>query len=227
MKRMLPIGAALVLLVVSAVVQGRWSERWMEFPELKVYAEQFANVPMEIGDWTGEAREEPSKKILEAAGSIGSLSREYHNDRGETVSVFLYCGRPQHMLFHEPSKCYGAAGFERVESESQRHEIALGNGDVANFFSARFVKSDPNSGKQDEQVYWSWCGDGKWEAPDETRWAFPGQRAIYKLYVVFTPTRDQSAEHNPAVDFIPVLIPKLNEAFAKAMTASPADAKPK
>ena len=106
MARYLPAGVALVLIVVSALVQGSWSERWAKFPELQVYADQLINVPTDIGDWHSTAHEEPDKRTLEEAGAVGSLSRDFTNDEGETVSVFIVTGRLQDMFYHEPKRCY-------------------------------------------------------------------------------------------------------------------------
>ena len=41
----LAVGAAVVLMLSAGYVQGVWTERWGEFPELKVFSEQLAAVP--------------------------------------------------------------------------------------------------------------------------------------------------------------------------------------
>ena len=216
MARYLPAGVALVLIVVSAFVQGSWSERWAKFPELKIYADQLKNVPDDIGDWHSTPHEEPDKRTLEEAGAIGSLSRDFTRDDGKAVSVFIVTGRLQDMFYHEPKRCYKAAGFE-AQDEKQRHEILIGDGETADFFSSRFVKSEA-TGKQDQVVYWSWSSNGKWLAPTEHKWVFRGQRALYKLYLIYTPDTNDTADQNPATEFIPQLIPALNKAFEKATT---------
>jgi uncharacterized protein DUF3485 len=214
MARYLPVGVGLLLVVVCALVQGNMSERWGKFPELQLYADQLSNVPTEIGDWHSEAREEPNKRTLEAAGAIGSLSRDYTNDKGETVSLFIVTGRLGDLFYHNPDRCYRASGFEPQE-DKQRFEIPVGDGETADFFAARFVKTDETS-KKDQMIYWSWCASGKWVATDEQKWVFRGHHALYKLYLIYTPTKTDNADHNPAKDFIPVLIPALNQAFEKA-----------
>jgi hypothetical protein len=66
-------------------------------------------------------------------------------------------------------------------------------------------------------VYWSWSSSGKWLAPTELyKWAFRGQRALYKIYLIYTPGPEDTADKNPATEFIPQLIPALNKAFEKA-----------
>jgi len=214
MTRYLPAGVGLLLIVVSAFVQGRWSERWAKYPELQVYADQLENVPTDIGDWHSRPHDEPNKRTLEAAGAVGSLSRDFTRDDGRSVSVFIVTGRLQDMFYHEPKRCYRAAGFE-AQDEKQRHEIPIGDGETADFFSSRFVKSEA-TGKQDQMVYWTWSSNGKWLAPTDHKWVFRGQRALYKLYLIYTPGPDDTADQNPATEFIPQLIPALNKAFEKA-----------
>jgi hypothetical protein len=215
MTRYLPVAAAVVVIVVAAIVQGIWTERWGTFPELELYANQLKNVPKEIGDWTGEDLPPEDKRIMEIAGAVGSLSRIYRNDRNEQVSMFIVCGRLDDVFFHSPDRCYPAAGFE-TSSEVVNQSIEAGT-DVAEFKTATFLKADPG-GNQNLRIYWSFNGSGPWVAPDAYRWAFAGQRALYKIYVVTPSTgREISADQNPAVDFIRAAIPELNRAFAPAL----------
>jgi hypothetical protein len=221
MQRYLPIVAAAALMIGAAAIQGSWTERWKAFPELELYAEQLKRVPMEFGEWKGETAPATDQRILDLAGAVGSLSRTYRNDRNEAVSVFIICGRLTDIFQHSPDRCYPAAGFE-ITGEKINQSVETGNG-VAEFITTTFMKADP-SGNQNLRIYWDWCADGTWKAPmrpKDYKWVFAGQRAIYKLYVV-TPNvgREVAADQNPAVDFIRVLIPELDRAFAPAFAAA-------
>ncbi len=216
LTRYLPVGAALVLIVAAAIVQGTWTERWGEFPELALYASQLKNVRLQIGDWTGEDQEDSDtdRKVLELAGAVGSLSRTYRNERNEQVSIFIVCGRLDDVFFHTPDRCYPAAGFE-TNGDVTQQSIETGSG-VADFKTAMFLKADPG-GNQNLRVYWTFNANGEWVAPAEHRWSFAGQRAMYKVYVVSPITgRESAVDKNPAVDFIQVLIPELNKAIEPA-----------
>ena len=85
---------------------------------------------------------------------------------GGAVSVFIVTGRLQDMFYHEPKRCYRAAGFE-MQGEKDRREIPIADGETAEFFAGRFIKSEA-TGKQDQMVYWSWSSNGKWVATDDT-----------------------------------------------------------
>ena len=222
MARYVPAVVALFLIVICSLVQGNWSERWADFPELETYAEQLANVPTDIGDWHSVGLDEPEKRIMEAAGAVGSLSRNYTNGDGQTVSLFIVTGRLQDMFYHEPKRCYKAAGFE-MQGDRRRFDKSIGDGQEAAFFAGRFIKSEVTS-HTDKMVYWSFSADGKWLAPEEPKWEFRGQHALYKIYLIYEPSRTDDLDKNPATEFIPVLIPELNKAFAKAFQeALPSD----
>ena len=66
-----------------------------------------------------------------------------------------------------------------------------------------------------------WCGSGEWVAPKEHRRRFAGQRALYKLYLIYQPSRGKTPDLDPVQKFAPVLIPALNKAFAPAMSGGP------
>jgi hypothetical protein len=211
MMRYVPIGVAVVLIVVSAYVQGKWSERWGYFPELAEFAQRVGDVPMVIGQWKGEAIPEPTEAIKKVAGAVGSLSRTYRNSAGDQVSIFIVCGRLQDVFYHTPDRCYPAAGFDMAD-EIVRERIETPAG-IAEFYTTNFTKSEPTH-TQNLRLYWSWSANGPWSAPSTPKWSFAGQRALYKVYVVtpFTKKEDNT-DKNPATDFIRVLMPELQQAF--------------
>jgi EpsI family protein len=213
-SRYIPIAAAILLIVGAAVVQGIWTERWANFPELELFAEQLPKVPEHIGEWSGESAPETDQRILEIAGAVGSLARVYRNDRGETVSLFIVCGRLADIFAHTPDRCYPAAGFETV-GEQAKQTIET-NGGPAQFRTATFLKAEPG-GNQMLRIYWTFNGSGPWVAPDEHRWAFAGQRALYKVYVVTSGSDGDTSDQNAAVDFIRLLMPELSKTFAPAL----------
>lgn len=207
--RYIPIVVAVAVIVTAAVIQGQWSERWYEYPELKQYASLFPRVPLSVGDWQGEDVPGPEQKILDAAGAEASITRVYKRG-ADAVNISLVCGRVQDMFYHSPDRCYPAAGFEQgAQPINKEFETPVG---PAEFKTATFIKSDP-SGTQNRRIYWSWCATGKWEAPKEYKWTFGGRHAAFKLYVDVPAGIDQSADDNAGVDFIRVFVPALDKAF--------------
>jgi hypothetical protein len=210
----LPIAAAVLLMGVSCYYQGVWSERWGEFPELQIYADQLSEIPMRVGEWQAEKDEAPAdERIMKISGAAGQLTRIYQNAAGEQVRVMIMCARFRDVFYHTPDRCYPAAGFE-MQGEQQRDVLELADGSEAQFFTATFLKSEP-TGTHAERGFWSWTADGKWLAPTNEKLEFAGERALYKLYVfgtVPTGTRSRS-DHDYCSDFIRTFIPALNTAL--------------
>ncbi|MEX2113453.1 MAG: exosortase C-terminal domain/associated protein EpsI [Pirellulales bacterium] len=212
----IPIGAAAVLMLGVGYVQGLWSERWGTFPELQIFADQLAAVPMQIGEWQGKQEEGSNEKILQVAGATGEMVRSYTNANGETVRVSLICGREQDLTYHTPDRCYPAAGFD-MQGTPQREVIELPGGQSAQFFAVNFTKSEP-TGTHAERGFWSWTGDGNWLAPDNTKLTFASQRAaLYKLYVFASLSPEsKQGDRDYSREFLEVFIPTLNDALRPA-----------
>jgi hypothetical protein len=212
----IPIAAAVVILVVTAFVQGSWSERWGTFPELQLYAKQLERVPMDFGDWKGEDAEKSDSNILKVAGAEGELVRVYQNVSGQSVRVSLICARLRDVFYHTPDRCYPAAGFEMM-GDPQPEVFEIGNNETAEFFTTTFLKSEP-TGTHSERGFWSWSGDGKWIAPKNPKLKFAGQKALYKMYVfaAVPPGVKKIAADDYCVDFIRAFVPVLNAALAPA-----------
>lgn len=208
---------ALVIILAVTMVQGNWSERWGEHPELKIFAERVHEVPLEVGEWHGKISEAPSKRIQQAAGAVAMLSADYTNTQtNQRVNIHVVCGRLQDVFYHTPDRCYPASGFAAGGSPI-RQTIDLPGG-KAEFFTSTFQRSEA-SGTENLRIYWSWCADGQWLAPEEEKWTFAGRRALYKLYVSTSGDGDTTADHNAAVDFLRVFIPELQKAFKPAIDA--------
>ena len=212
----LPIGAAVLIMLISCVVQGTWRERWETFPELELFAKQLEKVPMVVGEWQGRDEEKSEERIRKIAGNEGELMRTYRNASGHEVRVSLICARLEDIFFHTPDRCYQAAGFE-MQGEPQLEVFEIGD-KTAEFFTTTFLKSEP-AGTHSERGYWSWSGDGTWVAPTNQRLTFAGQRALFKLYV-FTavpPGNKKSGQEEYVGDFMRAFIPALEIALRPAL----------
>ena len=223
MKTYLPIGVAVVLIAVTAWVQGNWSERWSTFPELELFAKQLEHVPLTVGDWQGKDLGKMDDRIRAEAGAEGELSRTYTRGQ-DVVQVNMVCGRLRDVFYHTPDRCFTSQGFE-MPDEPVRQPFELETSDPsqpqkAEFLTATFRKSDV-SGEQAQRLYWSWCARGPWEAPSEPKWTFAGEHALYKLYVS-TASGREAVDQNAATDFIKVFLPELQKALAPATSAAAA-----
>ena len=232
MKNPIPyVIAAIALMLGAALVQGQWSERWGEFPELEAFGKRIELVPMDVGDWRGIDLDDMDKRTMNAAGAVGSLSREYtHRINKEwKVRVHIVCGRMVDVFFHTPDRCYPANGFSTVSDPAKQIVMFGPKRELkAEFMTASFLKSD-RRGSSPLQIFWNWSADGQWEAPDAPKLKYAGQHALYKVYLESgAPNSQQGVNESPSVEFARVLLPELTKAFfpgseaLKAQTAAAA-----
>ena len=106
MKRYLPLCAGGLVLVVSGVVHGLWTDRWGASAAVEAATARLANVPLHIGDWQGAAQELDPRQLT-VAEVTGHLGRRYvHKGNGHEVSLVLLCGRAGPLSVHQPDICY-------------------------------------------------------------------------------------------------------------------------
>ena len=211
MTRFILALAASTLVIVCGVVHGFWTDRWQGRPvETADAAARVDALPMEIGDWSGEAL---AVKDPQAGGVAGTIERHYQNRRtGDGVSVYLVCGRPGPVSIHTPEACYGASGF--VLGGKSKVAVREQGGD---FWSADAVKSKAGAETR-LRLYWAWNAGQGWTAPEgDPRWTFTTGRhapVLYKLYVV----RDlngpaASAAEDPCQSFLRAMLPEMDRAL--------------
>lgn len=219
----LPAVLALALIVLLAVVQGRWSDRWSKpGADIKDLAALLEGVPMTVDEWEGEDQPADSGE-LQASGAVGHVTRVYRNRAtGERVSLFIICGHSRNISVHTPDRCYPAAGFEPLDSPI-KHMIHAGGSD-AEFYTATYRKQDP-VGTQQVRVFWSWCQDDRWEAPNYPRSTFRGLRALFKLYLISAVGRGQvPLDESPCIKLGEVLLPEVDRAVLSPRLREPANA---
>jgi hypothetical protein len=212
MVRLLPAATGLAIVAACGLVQGLWTDRWSLSHEPGVSASRLAEVPKTIGDWE-TLREPPLPGDEVAIGEIaGYLNRGYVNRRtGKGLWVLCVCGRPGPIGQHSPMVCFGGQGFELAKP---RHRISFANSEFsapAEFWVGDF-RNNSAAEPRSERLYWSWSSTGAWEAADSPRLVFSHFQALYKLYIIHKMSRpDETAEEDPAPDFIKLFIPQLQK----------------
>jgi len=210
MKRYIPLLSALPLLIAFGIAEGIWSDRWKPSVRVEDAVQRLQGLSLTAGDWEAEEQElDPREvKIGELAGYI--MRRYTNRESGAAVSVFVACGKPGPIVAHRPDVCYGGAGHEQT-AESARQKIDLDGMPAAEFFHADFRKSNVVIAER-LRIFWSWSGDGTWVASDSPRFSFARFPFLYKIYVVHpTLAADDQGDQDPAIDFIRVFLPQLQE----------------
>src|SRR5713226_9546608 len=96
--RPLPLFAALVVLLVSGLVHGFWTQRWHTAAALDNAVARLHAVPMSAGSWQAvniEVDPEPYQQTR----ALGYWMRRYTSG-SEAITVILMCGRAGHMAVH-------------------------------------------------------------------------------------------------------------------------------
>jgi hypothetical protein len=208
MMRTLPAVTASLLLIAAGLVHGFWTDRWAPSNAATEAAARLDAIPLEIGEWRGEALE---AKITPAMGNItGFVQRRYVNRRTrQALTISLVCGRPGPVSIHPPDVCYGASGYE-VGARTREKIGAAGE-----FFTADATKANAIDETR-LRLYWSW-GDGKnWTAPNNPRFTFVCGRlpVLYKLYVLRSLAGpEETKPDEPCQAFLKVLLPELERSL--------------
>jgi hypothetical protein len=209
MLRSLPWVIAFVLVIGAGVVQGLHTDRWVVSQELTDAAMKLDDIPDEIGTWkqAGKDQEmEPSQKEL--AEIVNYKMRTYRDSVSRsTVNVLIMCGRPGPIAVHTPDVCFLGDGYEMSEMPKRVTPV---DGMHAQFMTAHFRIPDQVS-KPGLRVYWAWSTDGNWTAPENTRWTFASNRALFKMYVMWEQLSDEKPKDVPQLKFLKALLEKLHE----------------
>lgn len=207
MLRFLPALVGVIAVLVTGVVHGLWTDRWQTSNACASAAERMHELPLELGEWTGEAVEFERGRGNPVAGT---LYRRYTNRDGVMVQVFMVCGRPGPIAVHTPDVCYAANGYAVGSKEkfTVPKELAPAGG--------TFLTSELRKTRASEQTnlraFWAWNAAGGWEAPEEPRLAFAGKPVLVKLYVI----REMSSPgeplaKDPCLDLMRHLLPALEK----------------
>ena len=70
MRRGVAVLTAFVVLSASGVVHGIWAERWSPSPQLRAAVERVEQVPLQVGEWTGNEEHQGKGAAKQAEGKI-------------------------------------------------------------------------------------------------------------------------------------------------------------
>ena len=214
MQRTAAILIGLVIVAGTGVVHGVWTHRWQPSPGLDAAVKRLDGVPGDIERWRSQTIELPAD-VVSMSGAQRSVVRRYvHEGNGSAIFVSLLVGPSGKLAVHRPEQCYVASGYE-MAGGAVRVPITLKDGTVAEFKTSRFERQDPG-GKQQLRIFWSWRVGNDWRAPDSPRWSLADKPYVYKLYVVReTSAQPGHMEEDAAVEFLHLLLPRLNEVLAE------------
>ena len=213
-----------VVIIVTTIAQGYYSERWSDHAKSEYLERMSANlkhVPMRFGDWMGtEIATTPEMEQQYAAAKVnGYKNISYqHILSGKVVQVSLVCGHYQTIGVHTPDKCMIGAGFRELEGESERGEVFETPKGTMRVRTAQFVKDLP-TGTINQRMLWTFSYNGEWEASELGRASLAGQAGWFKLYVTTAAAGKDVLDTSESKGFLVDFIPRLNDAlFPKTET---------
>ncbi len=205
MTRLLPVTAAVIVLLFSGVVHGLWTDRWSESSDVSAAAARLDALPMKLGDWQGEALATSERP---GGGLAGAVSRRYvHRPTGRSVTIFLGCGRPGPASIHTPDVCYAASGYE---GDKKPYTLPATSAAPGSEFYTSLMRREKASDRTQFRIFWSWSSGQKWEVAENPRFTFFSRPVLYKLYVLReTGAQPGPLEADPCLEFMDLLLPAL------------------
>jgi hypothetical protein len=214
MARGLAVLIGFGVLLAGGVVHGVWTNRWHAAGELDRAAGRLAALPDDAGEWKGTAQEQDAESLA-ISGAAAYYSRSFADpETNEPVLVILLAGKPARMAVHKPEDCYRAAGYE-LGGQPIKVTVTPAGQPGADLWTGLFSREDLGKGASQLRIFWTWYAAGRWEAPENPRWAFARQPVLYKLYVIRTVNTSTPIQAEPCVRLLGELLPVLNKALAE------------
>jgi hypothetical protein len=213
MRRALILGAGAAVLVVAAVVQGSWTNRWGVSTALEDAVGRLERIPLDVGGWRGQPFEVDPEQMA-SAHVAGYAARRYESpSRMQSVTAVVLCGRTGPLAVHTPDICYQGAGYEAEGPPGRFSFRPSGADDEAEFRVMTFRKEGEQLGQL--RLFWTWSGGDHWLAPTNPRWTFARHPILYKLYVL---REKRSDDRGPLTDdvcvkFLRLFLPELDRAL--------------
>lgn len=217
MRQAIPIAAGLLIVVVTGVAHGIWTNRWGFSNEPGASAARLQGIPLTVGKggepwvtWKAGKPENIDPQQKEIGDIEGDQVIEYTNQRtGTVVRVVVVCGSAGPISVHSPDVCYQGSGYKRIQP-SGRQPIE-GGAQPAEFEAATFTRSEQGV-PVFLRIFWAWGADGRWSAPENPRWTYRHRPALFKLYAVRRLSRaDEPLATDPCADLLRVLLPELDK----------------
>ncbi len=198
---------ALVLLTLSGIVHGKWTNRWAQGAEVEG-KKLLEGLDAPVGDW--QPGEFTKIEAAEMAPKTQCQARRFNPLKsGKWVQVSVTTGGAEAVAVHTPDVCYLGAGW-RIRGAKTKEVINSADGSEIAFWMADFVKTS-STGNEAIRVRWAWSSEGKWEAPNFPVWWFHGAPILYKVYMVHPLTEEEDlTRDDPYRKFAADLITALN-----------------
>jgi hypothetical protein len=216
MYRLLLVGVTLGVLLATGLISGLWTDRWTTYREAEIAAAgtKLDKVPLTVGRWYGSDVVENQTTLPEEVIGKNIVRRYVNQNNGMAVTVYMNCGPTRPMWYgHLPPECYAGAGYKLSGSVSKQLLSTESTSVPASFRVATF-SMDEGGAPVHVRVFWSWSGDGAWQAPDNPNKTFAHYPFLYKIYFIRRLLKeDEPVEGDPCLEFAKLLVPELKKSL--------------
>jgi Protein of unknown function (DUF3485) len=211
MSKVLIVLAAVLMLAAGGAVEIARSGRTASDKQVNEAKAKLAAIPLTVGDWVGKDVEFDTRQ-LEQAEAAAHVNRVYVREKtGDAITLLILAGSPKAIGAHDPTVCYGGAGFKQFKPE-QSMPVEAGDGKRDTFWSARFdTDTFPITSLQ---VQWAWTVDGNWAASTRPRIDYARDPLLYKVYVSRQIGQKATDDKDPTMDLLTVLMPDVRRSLA-------------
>lgn len=204
-----PIAASCVvvlLTVVSAVVAGRFSNRWGISATAEKAATRLLETPKNVGKWELREEFELSPTASEVLENPTYLERRYvHADTGDSVTVAVLVGAPGPIAVHTPEICYSSREYAIKEN---RKKVAFDFDPAHSLWSTLFQSRTVDA--QLLNVVYGWTDGKQWTAPEDARWQNLGKSHLYKIQVAAIAGSPERQPDEVTKEFLQAFLPVLS-----------------
>jgi hypothetical protein len=208
MKNKLIVGVAVLMLAAGGAVEFARSGKSASTETIQKARAMLKSLPLKVGEWTS-TDEEFDAKQLEVAEASAYVYRRYRR-KDDVVSVLIFAGHPKAIGAHDPTVCYGGAGYSQRKDPTVQ-TIATADEKSDKLWAARFEMD--NVGASALQVQWGWTIDGSWKASVSPRIDFAREPLLYKIYVSRPIGPRDNDRQDPSADLLNVLLPSVRTVF--------------
>jgi hypothetical protein len=189
------------LLLAAGLVHGAMSGRWGPPHDVALAADALQSTPSTIGPWQMESPHELSDDEAGILRCQSYVMRTYrHTQTNAQVRMAVLMGPPDRMAAHRPEICYSTRSYRL---RTGRHRVVMDSADDSedSFWRVTFDATDVDGGVL--CTYYAWSNGAGWRAPDDARFAYPGEWFLYKLQVsTHLATEPALAATDPAREFL-------------------------
>lgn len=217
-KSRIPLGVivvTLLLILASGLLHGNMTSRWGQSTDVAAAADALKSIPQSIGPWEQSGTcelTEAERTILHCSSYVSRLYR--NRESGAYIRLTLLMGPPDRMAAHTPEICYSTREFQLREPRQRVILQTSASSEENAFWRVTFNATSLEGGIL--WVYYAWGIGGHWRAPDDARFAFPGQRYLFKLQVsTQTPSLFGNASPDACQDFLSYFVPATTAVLQK------------